>query len=211
MNLLLFQNQKGEPFPVMESAPQKESAPRYLHNEREFHTNRWRRFKSEVKRYYRLLETKLDYQERLCSDLRHAHHLEVHHASSLGQESARRDFTKFLKNRYKKHFTWLWIDGVLAILGSVLTPVPGPNVFFFYPAARTLGHYFAMKGAKKILADGSFSLHSEPLIDEIQGQLDELETVKPVIEALEKRYNVPTLGSHLRKLCSKHRTRGQSL
>ena len=197
MNLLLFQDQKAELFPVMESAP------RHLHDQAEFHTNRWRRLKSEVKRYYRLLEAKLDYQERLCSDLRHANHLKVRHASSLGQDAAERDFIRFLKNRYKKHFTWLWIDGVLALLGSVLTPVPGPNVFFFYPAARTLGHYFAMKGAKKILADGSFSLHSEPLIDEIQGQLDELETVKPVIEALEKRYNVPTLEGHLRKLRAK--------
>ena len=198
MNLLLFQNHRKELFPVLESSP------RHLRSEAQHQLSRWQQLKSEVKRYYQLLEEKLDYQERLCSDLRHTDDLKVHHASSLGQEKAQRDFREFLKKRYKKHFRWLWIDGVLAMLGGVLTPVPGPNVFFFYPAARTLGHYLAMKGAKKVLAATSFSLQSEPLIDEVQERLDELETARAIIETLEKQYNIPSLEDQLRKLSSRH-------
>ncbi len=198
MNLLLFKNHRQELFPVLESSP------RHLRSEAPPRSSRWQRLKAEVKRYYQLLEEKLDYQERLCNDLRYAEDLKVHHASSLRQEEAQRDFKEFLKRRYKKHFRWLWIDGVLAMLGGALTPVPGPNVFFFYPAARTLGHYLAMKGAKKVLTATSFSLQSEPLIDEIQERLDELETARAIIEALEKRYNISSLEGHLRKLGGRH-------
>lgn len=196
-NLLLFRTRDGKPFPILERPLSRPS------NEPQPELNRWAKLKWKVYRAYQTIEERLDYQERLCSDLRRVDHLNVYHAAGVDSGSAGKEFRKFLKTRYSKHRRWLWIDGVLALLGSLLVPLPGPNIFFFYPAARTLGHYFAMKGAKQILASNSFSLQNEALIDQVQEQLDRLEQVRPAIAALQKRYNVATLETDLARVGKK--------
>ncbi len=72
-------------------------------------------------------------------------------------------------------------------------PVPGPNIFFFYPAARTLGHYLARKGAQHALNCGKLSFHSEPLIDRVQNHLQDLKTVQDTLAGLVERYHLPDL------------------
>jgi hypothetical protein len=72
-------------------------------------------------------------------------------------------------------------------------PLPGPNIFFFYPAARTLGHYLARKGAQHALNCDKLSFHSEPLIDQVQNHLQDLKTVRDTLAGLVEHYQLPDL------------------
>lgn len=191
MNVLLFQTSKGILFPILEPLPPND-LPRP--------PSRWGRLKRKIHFLYQKIEERLDYQERLCSDLRHAPQLDVYHPLSLNREESEKAFRDFLKMRYSKHQQWLWVDGVLALLGSLLVWVPGPNIFFFYPAARTVGHYLASKGAEQTLRRNLVSWQAEPLIDEIQAHLSDLAAVQGALAALRERYGIAHLETALRQM-----------
>jgi hypothetical protein len=79
--------------------------------------------------------------------------------------------------------------------------VPGPNVFFFYPAARALAHYFARVGAERALSLESV-FTPEPLIDQILERLGDAEGVAEMVSSVEERYNIDSLVyqlSHMRE------------
>ena len=80
------------------------------------------------------------------------------------------------------------LDSILALMGGILTPLPGPNLFFFYPAARAVSHYFARKGINtaKALNKKDFTMNS--LLDTIQENLTNLEIVENEIDKLEESF-----------------------
>ena len=88
---------------------------------------------------------------------------------------------------------WFIVDAIGAGLGGILTPLPGPNVFFFYPAIRALGHYLVRKGAghaSRLL----LSLNGEPLIDRVEKSgLPDLGRVRGELKLLEERYSMDPL------------------
>lgn len=194
MRLLLFHTSSGTPFPVMETPP------RLPRDQQAEGSGSGERLRWKVYRMYKKLEEKLDYQERLCSDLRRAAPLQIYHSPGLSGAQVEKEFREFLQMRYSKHRRWLWIDAMLAVVGSLLMPLPGPNIFFFYPAARTLGHYFAMKGARVTLGHTAWSLHTEPLIDRVRQNPDGPELERETIIELEERYGVSHLEARLRQL-----------
>jgi hypothetical protein len=53
-------------------------------------------------------------------------------------------------------------------LSPFLIPVPGPNLFLYYPALRTLSHYLARRGAWHGLRLKEKSLEPLPLISDIE-------------------------------------------
>ena len=85
------------------------------------------------------------------------------------------------------------IDGVLALLGSLLTTIPGPNVFFLYPAVRSLSHYFALRGVRKAQRLKMFTFQAELVIDQIQSNMEHLDEVEGQIRELEKRFDLRNL------------------
>ena len=193
MNLLLFQTRRGHAYPVIETPPRSSTSAAEG-------SGRGSQIKKRVYQAYRNLRNKLDYQERICSQLRRAVDLRVYHPSTMDAVEAQKKLRDFLRFRYSKHSRWLWIDAVLAFLGIFFMPVPGPNIFFFYPAARTLGHYFAREGAKHILSLDTLCFQSDPLMDEIQNNLERLENVSDVIGKLEECYNLQNLETFLTRL-----------
>jgi hypothetical protein len=92
------------------------------------------------------------------------------------------------------------MDAVLALLGSLLTPIPGPNVFFLYPAARALSHYFARAGVRKVRHPGVLSFETEPIIDSILRHWDDFDAAAQDIQHLEKQYGFYRLHRLLEKL-----------
>ncbi len=187
MNLLLFQTQAGNPYPILEIASRPE--PGFARG-----SARWSRIKKGVYQTYRSLMDRVDYHERLCSQLRHSTDLQVVHPSSINSAEAQDRLREFLRSCYSKHSRWFGIDAILAIVvGIPLMPLPGPNIFFFYPAARTLGHYLARKGAQHALNCDNLSFHSEPLIDQVQNHLQDLNTVHDTLAGLVERYHLPDL------------------
>ncbi|MGH9340708.1 MAG: hypothetical protein ACRD1R_14220 [Acidobacteriota bacterium] len=193
MHLLLFRKSSAEAFPVLEP-------PSHLTDYAQEGRGRWEQLKAKAFSLYHQFRERFDYQEKVCAYLRHANRLEVHHPSTMQDSAAARNLGDFLQSRYSKHTRWLWIDGTLALLGSLLTPLPGPNVFFLYPAARAIGHYLARKGAQNALDLDHLSYKKEELIDQIQENLHHLHTVRPQIKELEEKYQINHLESHLANL-----------
>ena len=197
MNLLLFESRRGNALPVLEPLPKRAD------RQRRKATSRWSRLQGRIRSTYRRLEERFDYDERLCSALPHIPELTVHHSNRLGGNGARDLLHRFFKRQRLKHSAWLKVDVVLAGLGSVLTPIPGPNVFFFYPAIRAFGHYKALRGVRNrgILDRSTFV--AEPLIDqvqmnlEVQMNLDRMEDIRPLLVQLERQYNLTDLERRL--------------
>lgn len=194
MNLLLFETGQGDTHPIGEKDPADD-------HEVFAGSGKISRLKRRIYETYRNLVSKLNYHERLCSQLRHPPELRVFHSPDVDPDEARKKLRNFMRSRLSKHTLWAWIDGVTAVLGIILMPLPGPNVFFFYPAARSLGHYFARTGARNFLERVDLHFQAEPLIDEVQRHLKENPGgTNETISKLEQRYNLGDLEILLKPL-----------
>jgi hypothetical protein len=155
------------------------------------------KLKHRVRSAYGKIRHKFDYQENVCSALRHAETLRLVHPESLKQQEAENQFRGFLDSRERKHKRWMIIDGVLALFGSLLTPIPGPNVFFLYPAVRALSHYLALRGVRQAQRLKLLTFEAESVIDRIQLNLERLDNVESEIRELEDRFDLRNLKSIL--------------
>lgn len=99
--------------------------------------------------YYEL-QNRLDPMERVFKRMRHAGPMRVHFSSSLTESEARARLKSLLVGQRNRHGAWMIFDGLLALgmlpLAPVLVPIPGPNIFFYYPALRTFSHWVAWQG-----------------------------------------------------------------
>lgn len=100
--------------------------------------------------YYEL-QNRLDPMERVFKCMRHAGPMRVHFSSSLSESEARARLKSLLVGQRNRHAAWMVFDGLLALgmvpLAPVLVPIPGPNLFFYYPALRTFSHWLAWQGS----------------------------------------------------------------
>jgi hypothetical protein len=191
MNLLLFESRRGAALPVLQPLPKTAIT------QRRNPTTRWSRLQDRIRTTYRRLEERFDYDERLCSALRQVPELKVRHSTRMDSEAARKLLHRFFVRQRLKHSAWLKVDVVLAGLGSLLTPIPGPNIFFFYPAIRAFGHYTALRGARDAGRLVRLSFAPEPLIDQVQLNLDRIEKLRPLLVQLEQQYNLTDLERRL--------------
>ena len=157
------------------------------------------KLKHKVRAAYETLRHKFDYQENVCSSLRHAESLRIVHPEAIDPQDIEGRVVSFLAFRNRKHKRWMIIDGVLALFGSLLTPIPGPNVFFLYPAVRALSHYLALRGVRKAQRLKMFAFQAESVIDQVQQNLEDLDKVERQIRELEKRFDL----WNLKRLLSK--------
>ena len=191
MRLVLFHTASGLYLvsDQVSSKPGQEIAPK----------STWQRIKTNVQRVYRQLQDRFDHLERVCGSLRHADRLTVIHSARLDSREVEKKLRKLWQSSYRKHRQWMVFDAVVAGLGAILTPIPGPNVFFFYPAARSLSHYFAKKGAKRAL-ELEISLQPESLIETVELHWSELDQIEAVLEEIEDIYGLSDLQSQLSKI-----------
>jgi hypothetical protein len=115
-------------------------------------SSRLQRWKGKIQEIYRSLVARFPLHERLCTALGTADQIQVRFPGSLKTEDARYAFEHFLKHQASKHRFWMVCHGVMASFGALMTPIPGPNIFFFYPAVRFYSHYRARSGATKALS-----------------------------------------------------------
>lgn len=103
-----------------------------------------------VHRYYQKLEDRLDPLERMIKALNSPERIVVLHAPS---SDPRKHFRDLLRGQFVKHAIWLTIDSAIALVCLaffwVLAPLPGPNVFLYYPALRSISHYRAILGIRR--------------------------------------------------------------
>ena len=183
MNVLLFQTPGITPFLVTKTLAANP-------NLAEASSGRWGQLRQRIHQTYWKLTEKLDHHEKLLARLRHADCLQIYHSSRMESPKADQELRKFLWLQHRKHGRWLCVDAVLAFFGIFLTPIPGPNLFFFYPAARTLGHYLARKGARRSLSLANVSFQKDPLIDRVEENIGDKEKLVALSAEIEKRYGV---------------------
>lgn len=94
--------------------------------------------------YYVRLEDKIDPIERVLKAMGATNGYIVH-----GRD--RSEFQRVLRRQRWKHIFWFSLDflitGVVILFTPILAPIPGPNLFFYYPFLRLLSHYRAILGA----------------------------------------------------------------
>ena len=93
--------------------------------------------------YYLKLEDRIDPAERVLKAMAAANEFVVH-------TNVPEDFYRLLRRQVWKHAFWFFLDlvatTVVIAFTPVLAPLPGPNVFFYYPFLRLLSHYRAIRG-----------------------------------------------------------------
>lgn len=158
------------------------------------------RLRRKIHAAYDSLRERFDHQENVCAHLRKVDRLKIVTSESIDEEEARRRFSEFLSYRRKKHRKWLAIDVILALGGSLLTPIPGPNVFFFYPAARALSHYLAAQGADRARHIPMIFFQMDSRIDLIEKNLNNLDLASNELGELETAYGISRLRTLLERL-----------
>ena len=100
--------------------------------------------------YYLKLEDKIDPQERVLKAMSFTEDLKVYHSSTLNTQ-IRSKFEAILRRQRIKHIFWFAVDlvvsAIVVVFTPILAPLPGPNVFFYYPFLRLLSHYRAIMGS----------------------------------------------------------------
>ncbi|MFN8006868.1 MAG: hypothetical protein U0V70_07570 [Terriglobia bacterium] len=147
-----------------------------------------------VHEYYIRVEYKIDPMEHVFKQLRHASEIKLHFSSALSVKEAAASFDKLCARQGKKHQFWFGVDlllSVVAILLAPLTvPIPGPNLFFYYPGIRTISHFLAWKGSRHGagLKAREFSPREEILelekILQDKGTPDQTERIKKLSDGL---------------------------
>ena len=116
--------------------------------------------------YYVRLEDRIDPQERVLKAMGIADRFVVHFIRKDDGGSIGAEFQEVLKRQRLKHIFWFVIDlvvcGIMVLFTPVLAPIPGPNVFFYYPFLRLLSHYRAIRGAKAGIAYEGLEFKSLP-------------------------------------------------
>lgn len=167
----------------------------------EAHAEGWfMRVRRGVHQAYDKLRRQFSHQENVCSWLRHASEVHVIHSDELEWQKAHRHFQSFLDTRQRKHSIWRVIDTIAALFGALLTPLPGPNVFFFYPAARALSHHLAVRGVLRAKSLGVPVLEKDALLRKVEEHLSALDEVESEVQELEHRYEIQGLRRFLEKL-----------
>ena len=179
VTLLLF-FKKEKPFFIASQRILPESGQQSASSEKAI------KLKARILEYYNNFKEHFDPQENVCSTLHAANQIVLIHPGNLKPDESSAILENFLKVSRKKHGTWLVVDTILALLGCILTPIPGPNLVFFLPAARAVSHYFAKGGVTTALALEKKDFTTNPLLDTIQENIGNLPGVRDEIAELEE-------------------------
>jgi len=157
-----------------------------------------------VRDTYDALEEKIDPMERVFRLMRHASQLRVFHTPTWQGPAAPKYFMGLLARNQRKHTAWGIVDLIITLitilLSPILVPLPGPNIFFYYPAARLTSHYLARRG---VLHGARLETHfvSLPELSEIENLLNQSPTVKEFdkIEKIGASLRLEHLGHFLKR------------
>ena len=100
--------------------------------------------------YYLKLEDRIDPVERMVKTMAAAGRFVVYYGPPSDSVRAEEELRGILRRQRRKHMFWFVVDvivsGIVVVFTPVLAPIPGPNVFFYYPFLRLLSHYRALRG-----------------------------------------------------------------
>jgi K+-H+ exchange-related protein len=126
---------------------------------------------SSAYNYYVKLEDRIDPQERVLKAMGSAERFTIHFIRKEGGGSIGAEFHGVLRRQRLKHIFWfiidLFVSAIVVVFTPVLAPIPGPNVFFYYPFLRLLSHYQALRGTRVGLAYEGLEFKSLPEVNNL--------------------------------------------
>jgi hypothetical protein len=162
--------------------------------------SRWQRLKLKVYQIYKKLEARFPLHERLCTALLTAEEVRIYYSTGNSLYQAAHVFEHYLHHQRSQERFWMMMNLALCGLGGLLMPLPGPNLFFYYPAARTFSHFRAWKGARR---GGKMQLNylpSEQLKDfEHRITLRSARNRSDIISEMSQALDLPGLTDFLKK------------
>src|SRR5262245_6730568 len=109
--------------------------------------------------YYVRLEDKIDPEERVLKAMAATDKFVVH-------AKVPAEFYRVLRRHRRRHVFWFSIDflitGVVSVFTPFLAPIPGPNIFLYYPFLRLLSHHRAILGASSGLRSSDIEFKDLP-------------------------------------------------
>ncbi|PYS34185.1 MAG: hypothetical protein DMG14_30140 [Acidobacteria bacterium] len=118
--------------------------------------------------YYSKLEDKIDPVERVLKAMASTNRYTVY-------THDRETFRLVLSRQRWKHVFWFSMDfvitGVVIIFTPILAPIPGPNLFLYYPFLRLLSHYRAIRGALSGLNSSEIEFKHLPELSSLEENL----------------------------------------
>lgn len=111
-------------------------------------------------------------EQRLLWHLRHQRTVRLLHPDDLPGAAAVAEATRQCAADFAKHRRWLVVHLILAAsTGVVFFFVPGPNLIAYYFVFRAVGHYFAMRGARRGVSDVRWEVEASPPLGAIREAL----------------------------------------
>jgi len=109
--------------------------------------------------YYVRLEDKIDPEERVLKAMAATDKFVVH-------VKVPAEFYRVLRRHRRRHVFWFSVDflitGVVSVFTPFLAPIPGPNIFLYYPFLRLLSHHRAILGASSGLRSSDIEFKDLP-------------------------------------------------
>lgn len=153
--------------------------------------------------YYEKLEDRIDPVERILKAMAYNNRWVVHFAPTRNAENIRRHFEDTLRQQRRKHIFWISIDILICVVvmgfTPVLAPIPGPNIFFYYPFLRLISHYRALRGTTSGLRFSAVEFKSLP---DLSGLEENLQTRvdRNAIHAMAERLQIRGLEQFLERM-----------
>ena len=126
---------------------------------------------SSAYNYYVKLEDRIDPQERVLKAMGIAERFTIHFIRKENGGSIDSEFQGVLRRQRLKHVGWFVVDliisGVVVLFTPFLAPIPGPNIFFYYPFLRLLSHYQALRGTRVGLTYQDLEFKSLPGVSSV--------------------------------------------
>ena len=88
--------------------------------------------------------------EVLCSRLRKAETITVHHPTAVSEDVTRAGWSAFLSRGRRRHWPWFLMNLVGAPLSVVLAPLPGPNLIGYWFVYRAFHHGLILVGLRRV-------------------------------------------------------------
>jgi hypothetical protein len=154
--------------------------------------------------YYVRLEDRIDPVERVFKAVACSGELTVHHASTVDPGRIRSHFQGVLRRGRLKHAVWLSVDavisGIVIAFTPILAPIPGPNIFLYYPVLRLLSHLRALRGAASALRSSKVQFKSLPDLSGLEENLQTRRFDRGRIGAAVRSLNISGLDRFLERM-----------
>ncbi len=110
-------------------------------------------------------------EQRLLWHLRRTDRVTAHIPSDMSEDEAMQAIRKMLKSDGDRHLRWLIVDLLLLAASAPFMFFPGPNVLAYYFTFNVVGHFLAMRGARRGLSGVHWTMKPSPPLAELRAAL----------------------------------------